>query len=274
VEGGERVEPKERIEAIEGNLLEAWEFLSGIPDAQFHKGPKLTRYIGGIPFPLCNSILRADFSAGALDGQVGAAMAPILSRRLPLMWWIGPITKPAGLGRQLDQKGLIQVEDTPGMAIDLAAEPQEPPCPPGLTVRELENGDDLAAWMGIFGTGFEMPEVAIRFFENAIGHFGFGPKTPYRHFLGLWKGEPAACSSVFFGRNASGIYNVATLPAFRGMGIGARMTCRPMRMARERGYAMCILHSSAMGQPLYEQLGFREYCRLAVYLYRPPPQES
>jgi ribosomal protein S18 acetylase RimI-like enzyme len=268
------MEPNERIEAIEDNLHEAWEFLSGIPDAQFHKGPKLTRYIGGIPFPLCNSILRADFSAGALDGQIDEAMAPILSRPLPLMWWIGPVTKPAGLGRQLELKGLIQVEDAPGMAIDLAAEPQEPPGPPDLTIRELENGDDLAAWMGIFGRGFELPEVAIRFFANAIGHCGFEPETPYRHFLGLWKGEPAACSSVFFGGSAAGIYNVATLPAFRGMGIGAGMTRRPMRMARERGYALCILHSSTMGQSLYEHLGFREYCRLAVYLYQPPVREG
>jgi hypothetical protein len=47
-----------------------------------------------------------------------------------------------------------------------------------------------------------------------------------------------------------------------------------MQIARKRGYALCILHSSAMGQPLYEHLGFKEYCRLAVYLYQPPAPES
>jgi ribosomal protein S18 acetylase RimI-like enzyme len=140
---------------------------------------------------------------------------------------------------------------------------------PGLSIREVLDGDDLDAWMEVFRICFEMPDVAVDFFRNAIGHSGFHSGTPYRHYLGLWKDEPVACSSVYFGGAAAGIYNVATLPSFRGRGIGAEMTRRPMRIAREHGFGTGVLHSSSLGRPVYEKLGFREHCRLAVYLYQP-----
>lgn len=261
--------PGEWVEAIEDNLIEAWEFLAGLPDVEYYKSAHFIRYIGGIPFPLCNSIMRANFSAEGLDRQIDEALAPILLRRLPLFWWIGPATRPAGLGERLAERGLRLAEEIPGMAADLHAAGGDDRGLPGLTIREVMDGDTLDTWMEVFGTAFEIPDVAVDFFRNAIGAGRFRPGVPYRHYLGLWKDEPVACSSVYFGRAAAGIYNVATLASFRGRGIGAQMTRRLVRIARERGMGTAVLHSSPLGRPVYEKLGFRERCRLSVYLHQP-----
>jgi ribosomal protein S18 acetylase RimI-like enzyme len=138
-----------------------------------------------------------------------------------------------------------------------------------LTIGEVGDGETLDAWMAVFRICFEVPDVAVDFFRKAMEHAGFHAGVPYRHYIGLWKGEPVACSSVYLGRSAAGIYNVATLPPFRGRGIGAQMTRLLMGVAKERGFGTGVLHASAMGLPIYEKLGFKEYCRLAVYLFHP-----
>jgi ribosomal protein S18 acetylase RimI-like enzyme len=87
--------------------------------------------------------------------------------------------------------------------------------------------------------------------------------------VGFWRDELTACSSVYLGDVSAGIYNVATLPAFRGRGIGSALTRWPMRLAKERGIRVSVLHSTPLGKPAYEKLGFTERCRLIIYLWEP-----
>ncbi len=257
------------IRAIENNLAEAWRFLSHIPGVDYEAGPEMIRYIGGIPYPLCNSIMQANFPPGSLDEKIREAMAPITARQLPLFWWVGPATRPADLGRHLEKQGLSLIERVPGMAMDLRSAEENRPAPAGLTIREIQNREDLRAWIDVFRIGFETPEVAANFFHNAMSYIGLGPGLRYKHYLGLCKDEPVACSSVYLGDGDAGIYNVVTLPDFRGRGIGSVMTQRPVRVAEEQGLRIGVLHASAMGRPVYERLGFREYCRLEIYLWEP-----
>jgi GNAT superfamily N-acetyltransferase len=257
------------VRAVEENLFDAWQFLSSIPNVEYHRSPKLIRYIGGVPYPLCNSVMRANLSGEAIDVQVQEALAPIRSRHLPLLWWVGPATRPAGLGKYLEREGLSPVDDIPGMVADLRATPNDAADPPGLEIREVRDEAMLDCWIGIFRTCFEMPDVAAEFFGNGIRSIGFHPGLAYRHYVGFRRDEPAACSSAYLGSASVGIYNVATLPAFRGLGIGSAMTRRPMREARASGIGVSVLHATPLGRPVYEQLGFTERCRLTVYLWEP-----
>jgi GNAT superfamily N-acetyltransferase len=255
--------------AIENNLFEVWEFLSAIPQVDYHGTPKMIRYISGVLFPLCNNIMRANFPAEDLDRQIKEALAPIKSRQLPMFWWIGPATRPVDLGRYLEKEGLNLAEHIPGMAADLDAIKTNPVDPPGLVIREVKDLTTLGAWLEVFRTGFEMPDVVVDFFGNAMSQIGFHPDLRYKHYLGLWKDKPVACSSVYLGDDAAGIYNVATLAAFRGRGIGSFMTRWPLLLAKERGFRVGILHATSMGIPVYEKMGFKECCRLAIYHWQP-----
>ncbi|MDD5232894.1 MAG: GNAT family N-acetyltransferase [Syntrophales bacterium] len=263
------MDEKQFLDAIEGNLFEAWRYLSVAPEVDYQAEAKMIRFISGIDYPLCNSIMRTNFSAGSLDEDIRKAMAPFVSRRLPMLWWVGPGTRPAGLGGRLGRHGLKAEGSVPGMAADLHLIGSVDSALPGFDFREVKDKEGLGAWIDIFRDVFEVPSQASRFFSIAMARAGFGPGRPYRHFLGCRGDKPVACSSVFMGESAAGIYNVAVAPEFRGRGVGAAMTLKPLDSAREAGLRTAILHSSEMGLPVYKKLGFREYCRLDVYLWQP-----
>jgi GNAT superfamily N-acetyltransferase len=55
-----------------------------------------------------------------------------------------------------------------------------------------------------------------------------------------------------------GIYNMCTLPEYRGRGIARAILARCIQAAEESGCQMIGLTPTPMGRPLYERMGFRE----------------
>jgi ribosomal protein S18 acetylase RimI-like enzyme len=66
----------------------------------------------------------------------------------------------------------------------------------------------------------------------------------------------------------AGIYSVATLPDWRGRGLGAAVSLAPLLDARREGYKVGVLQSSEMGYKVYQRLGFREVCRISHYYWQ------
>jgi predicted acetyltransferase len=64
---------------------------------------------------------------------------------------------------------------------------------------------------------------------------------------------------------------VGTVPEARRQGFGAAVTLAALRDARALGYRVGILHSSAMGFPVYQRLGFRELCRMSKFEWQAKP---
>ncbi|UYQ95411.1 GNAT family N-acetyltransferase [Chitinophaga horti] len=78
-----------------------------------------------------------------------------------------------------------------------------------------------------------------------------------QRFLAKLNGEIVGQSAVFFS-DVAGIYNVGVIPAYRGQGIGKALTIATCVYAQEQGYDYATLNASDMGQPVYEQLGFKK----------------
>jgi ribosomal protein S18 acetylase RimI-like enzyme len=94
---------------------------------------------------------------------------------------------------------------------------------------------------------------------------GIGDAAPWRNYLGRFNGEPVAASTLACAAGVAGIYNVVTLPAARGRGIGSAMTLAPLRDARAIGYRVGVLQSSALGVSVYRRIGFQSYCTIERY---------
>lgn len=262
------------VRAIEANLFEFSLLFRRWPEAEVHDDPDMLWSITNIPFPMFNSVLRARLGPERIDEAIVEAIGRCKSRNVPMLWQVGPATRPADLGETLQTHGFIHEDDSPGMAVDLQSLNEDISIPEGFTIQKIEDPETLKIWNLVLATGFEMPDFIADAFLDFGFTLGFDAQLPMRNYLGLLNGEPVATSSIFLGAGVSGIYNVTTLPEARQKGIGALITLIPLLEARRSGYRVGVLHSSEMGYKVYHKLGFREYCRISDYVWSPEHQAS
>ena len=252
------------IAAIEANIFSLFGLFKYWPQAEFHDTVELLRTITDIPYPLFNSVLRPQLPSGTIDEVIDSTLAEYQSRNVPMMWWTGPSTQPADLGRILSERGLHE-SVSPGMAVDLTALPENYPLPEGFLIKRVENEEELDIWSRVLTGVFEMPDFVTEAFFDFFLNLGFD--APLLNYIGSIDDEIVATSSVFLGAGVAGIYNVATLESARRRGIGAAMTAGPLLEARSAGYRVSILESSESGFNVYRKLGFQEYCKLYRHIW-------
>ena len=255
------------VNAIEANLFAFLPLWRRWPAAEIHDGPDLLWSLTSFPIPLFNSVLRANLAPGEVEAAIAAVIARGRSRDVPLLWWTGPATRPADLGERLTAGGFVHAEDVPGMAADLRDVPDGLPPASGLVIEQVADPETLREWCAAMCAGYEMPAAFGETYYDCVVSLGLDSQAPLRHYLGRLEGEPVATASLFLAAGVAGIYDVATIPAARRRGIAAAMTVQALRGAREDGYCIAVLHSSAAGLPLYRRLGFSEYCSIGQYLW-------
>ena len=62
--------------------------------------------------------------------------------------------------------------------------------------------------------------------------------------------------SLFFGHEAAGLYNVATIPAARRQGIMTHTVVTALQTARVRGYHVAVLGPTPESERMYARIGF------------------
>jgi GNAT superfamily N-acetyltransferase len=253
--------------AIEANYCERFRLFRYWSQAEVHDEPEMLWIITDIPFPLFNSVLRARLSPDKVDAAIGGATARCASRRVPMLWWTGPMTRPTNLGQYLEARGFKWVEDAPGMAVDLQAMKEETQVPPRLVIEQVGDIETLKQWYQVFKGLFGFPDWMERAWVDSFASVGFGAQSPLRCYIGRLNGEPLATSFLVLGAGVAGIYGVGTVPAARRQGIGTAITLAPLREARELGYRIGVLRSSEMGYRVYHKIGFRKYCEMGLYIW-------
>ncbi|MHC4434723.1 MAG: GNAT family N-acetyltransferase [Planctomycetota bacterium] len=256
--------------AIEANQFEVFRLFRYWSRAEVHDDPDMLWIITDIAHSLFNSVFRAQLEPDNIDAAIKATIARGRSRNVPILWWVGPATRPANLGEYLEAYGFTRLGDGPGMAVDLLALNEGLPAPPGLTVEQVADVETLEQWCHCF----EWPDFVEDAWLDLLTSIGLGAQSPLRYYLGRLKGEPVAASLLFLGTHVAGIYNVATLPEARRQGIGTATTIAPLREARALGYRVGILQSSEMGFSVYRKIGFREYCKISTYVWTGETEQS
>jgi GNAT superfamily N-acetyltransferase len=168
--------------------------------------------------------------------------------------------RPPDLGQHLARRGFALQQRIPGMAVDLGALPEAVAVPPGLTIEEAADAGALGEWAGVIVVNSGRPASFGHLLLAAHATLADVPGRPIRHFLARLGGRPVGTALGFVAVGVAGLYWVATLPEFRGRGVGAAVSLAPLRAAREEGYRVGILHASPLGLPIYRRLGFEERC--------------
>ncbi len=137
----------------------------------------------------------------------------------------------------------------PGMVVNPPT--AAPAHAPGVTVLSVcEAG--LDQFVGVSVEGGVDPDVAHRLFTPS-----FARDADVELFVGRLDGRPVGTSLAIRSREASGVYNVVTLPNCRRRGVGTALTWAAVEAGRAWRFDIIVLQSSSMALPMYSRMGFR-----------------
>lgn len=215
-----------------------------------------------------NARLTADNADAAIEETIAWFKARGADR---FGWWTHASTTPDDIGYRLIAHGFTAMHPRDGLDPSLPTVAQGAPVmtadlyqidetavekvPPGFRVEQAVTETALEAFRCIVAEGFSAIPLVGDAWVEATRAAGF-ERAPWRIYVGWLDGEPVATNVVTEGGGIVGVWNIATLAAHRGKGIGAAITVAPLLDARARGYRYAGLFASTLGAPVYRRLGF------------------
>jgi GNAT superfamily N-acetyltransferase len=258
----------EWIRAIEENRVRAFSTFGRVAGGSLLETEKMLKMIppSQIQIPLCAWVFDAKLSQDGMSEQVEQVIEDFQRRAISFGWQTGPSTRPCDLGTELEARGMAHLVDIAGMALDLE-HMRSQAAPKGLVTRQLGTRDEFRAWAHAFCRSFGIPDRSQPDVAELMAAAWEGSQGRWHHYLGMLDGTPVASSAMYLDRNVAGLYFVGTIPSARKQGIGTWMTRLGLQEARALGVRMGILHASPLGKGMYSRMGFKEYCKLGIYMF-------
>ena len=266
-------EPSDVVKAIEANTIESLLTWTKWAKIELHQDADLVWMTSDIPYFLYNLAFPTKSALVAPESFIETAIASAGLRDTPIGCWVGPFSPQSEFGDHLVARGFIHGATMTAMAVDLSTLNEHAPMPQGFVISEVKSMDDLVTWCQIMTTVSEFPDFAAAAFLEMYRDIGICGDPDWRLYLGAVDGAPVGTSSLFFNAGVAGIHSVATVPEFRGLGIGTALTRSPLLDVRRQGYEIGVLYSSEMAVGLYRDIGFQEYGQGHVYLWQPDERE-
>ena len=249
------------ITATRANMSDLFRLMSrAIPEEHF-ENEKFTRWYTPLPHPWFNGVLSTKPVEEADGAFIEETIRYFRGKGVnTFTWWMDPPLRASDCKTALFKHGFGFSDDTPGMAVDLQALNESQPPVDGLEIRDATDEEFLRTWTTVFVKGYGLPSDWENIMFDLWSKLSLDSRV--RNYVGYLNGNPVCTSCMIYGGGAAGIYSVATLPEARGKGIGAALTLKPLQDAREMGYRIGTLQSSAMGFNVYKKLGFRHLCQI------------
>jgi GNAT superfamily N-acetyltransferase len=202
-------------------------------------------------------------SPAELERRIAQAAVHFAARGIGWSFWVCDAWVAEGLRsrarRVFERRGLIWAVDLPGMVADGLRPPRRPL--PKLEVRPAVCERERLAFCDIGAVCFRVP---LDWFREI---FLWEPVwSGFRGWVGYHEGEPVATAGAVLSPEAIGVYNVATLPAWRRRGFGEVVLRHALaELRRETGCERAVLQSTDFGLGLYAAMGFRTVTRVSVF---------
>jgi ribosomal protein S18 acetylase RimI-like enzyme len=136
-----------------------------------------------------------------------------------------------------------------------------PASPDGLRIVRVTDAETLGHFIDTLIEGYPVPGVAGSALATTAVLDG-----PVRLFVGYVDGRPVATAGARLGHGIVDVEWVATLPGYRGRGIGAALTWAATLVSPAEP---ATLIASDAGQPVYEKMGYLRIMRVTMW-HRPP----
>lgn len=164
------------------------------------------------------------------------------------------------LVKEFKSQGFSKVHEWACMCLGLAD--FEPKCknPEDFRVVKVNNSDELKIWFEIVKQDlFNGKELEYHIFENIMN------EKEIAFFIGYYKGTPVSTAMSYNQYKVSGIYMVATKNEYRKKGFGTAVTMHTLKFTKENGAKLATLQATALGKPMYEKIGFKEWFKHHFY---------
>jgi ribosomal protein S18 acetylase RimI-like enzyme len=191
------------------------------------------------------------------DNEIEKAIDFFENRELPFIWWTE--------AQKLEERGFQCGGILTGIAMDVSsATLPEYSFPFNLQVKRVHADEEIKLFSKILVTGMGMDPGSIEQFHNVLL-----PQEEQVHFLALIDECPVGVVTLYTGRVAAGVWNLATLPEYRRCGVGTALVHAALTEARKRDYkhVMAILMPKGMAWGIFTKMGFKEVCRFPFYVY-------
>jgi ribosomal protein S18 acetylase RimI-like enzyme len=213
--------------------------------------PGVISLMSGLPLATLNGV----FTDAARPDVTEIDRAAAGLAGLPLPWSIQFRGEPEPAAERVAARyGLTARTTLPLMLYGPATDPQAPPARESAAARVRAAGpEDRADYTAALAAGMEAPPEMMTPFGSAEA-FALPGGVPY---LARDDGQVVSVGFGVFAEGITGIFNIATRPAYRGRGYGRAVTSRIVADGIARGADLAYLQSSEDGYPLYQSMGFR-----------------
>lgn len=264
-----------RLAAVEGNLLGLFRALSVSPVFDVHAERDVIWLTSESDCPIFNGALAARFPPGATPSRATFVIDQLVDHGRPFYWWLTPTTRSSELVRTLSGRGLVQLEQTPGMYTRLHTNPRllelvEARESAEVSVDVATGATDVDRVVDVMLEGFGMPAGWKTALGAAIGAGPVGAPPGTVNVLARRQGRNVGAGSLVTIDGVAGLYNIAVLPEARNLGIGRAVTLTLMDLGLRRDCAVSILFASQAGYRTYRRLGYEDVCQLQQYAWTPP----
>ncbi len=242
------------ISAMRDNYVAYFRQFAALPGVHLHEERDLVWFVAaGAPGQY---VLRTQFPADDARARIAATLSTLEQLTDRLRWLVFETSQPADLPSLLTEAGLYHETGEPWMAARLAQIVPAPDAPSDFQVMRVYDQRSLEDWMLISAAGYGMSIKTARIWFEAYLDQGFALDARSIHFVGYLGKEPATTATLLLSEGMAGIFDVATPPRLRRLGLAGTVTHVAMSLARAWGYRHACLQSSAMGENLYRSLGF------------------
>ncbi len=254
--------------AIEDNFISFRLLFSRLPNARIFKEKGFLWIDSGTSRASWNGILKAKVPLEFFDDKVELVLNYFHEVNRPFSCWLGNNNFSSTIQEKLTSYGFVQDEESTGMAADLNDCQVKIPYVSGLKIKKLSTPHEWESHLAVCAKSFNLTNSAEQFLSTIYRSVKSCIPYPFQHYLGYIDDKPVASSLLFINSGITGIYFIGTIPTFRGKGIGSALTAYSMLRAKELGNRIAVLRASAMGEGIYRRLGFKDYFKFQLYLFK------
>ena len=252
---------------VEQNLRQSFRILAAARErADVCEAGGVSIHSLGATFQMFNAAFLNSYVADEADLERRIALASLhfASRRIHWAFWMCDSFLDRRLQRKAERvfsrMGLTLSSELPAMAAESLVVPWR-----SLPRIEIEPVCDVASRRAFCEIGSVCFHVPLSWFEEVFDE-RMAERSEFVPWLAFSDGEPVATAATVVAAGAIGLYNVGTLPAHRGRGIGEAIVRYAIGRARElTGISRTVLQSTSYGYELYRKMGYHTVGQVLVF---------